>query len=139
MLPRSDPPILVVRLGADLFEIPVRGSRFNRLDRAGIVAVLAAGHRALTKPTIGERRLEMLRELDPKSSLAAMLVNAVTGLDIHDWALVPINGRVSRAAAFLAGWRLRCPSRVARGPDLCHICGAQLFGNCARNGGPHGT
>jgi hypothetical protein len=81
MLPRSDPPILVVRLGADLFEIPVRGSRFNRLDRAGIVAVLAAGHRALyrariTKPTIGERRLEMLRELDPKSSLVAMLVNA---------------------------------------------------------------
>jgi hypothetical protein len=26
----------------------------------------------------------------------------LTGLDIHDWALVPINGRVSRAAAFLA-------------------------------------
>ena len=36
-----------VRLGADLFEIPVRGGRGNRRDRAGMVAVLAAGHRAL--------------------------------------------------------------------------------------------
>jgi hypothetical protein len=43
--------------------------------------------------------------------------------------LVPINGWVSRAAAFLPGWRLRCPGRVARGPDLCRICGTQLFGN----------
>ena len=34
--------------------------------------------------------------------------------------------------AFLLGWRLHCPGRVARGPDLCRICGAQLFGNRAR-------
>jgi hypothetical protein len=43
--------------------------------------------------------------------------------------LVPINRRVSRAPPLSApypGWRLRCPGRVARGPDLCRICGAQL-------------